>query len=83
MDFAFEDNHRIKALTSRVNTLNNSCLLSISRLNNNRSILLVRPSYNFRHTSNTYLEASFVKVVDVVVKDPILSNSLLHLCKLR
>ena len=78
MDFPLEDDHWIETPTYRVDILDDSSPLSISRLDNNRPIPSVRSSDYLRRTCDTHLETGFVKVVDIVVENTVVANSLSH-----
>jgi hypothetical protein len=55
------------------NCLNNRHLLVITRLRHLRLTSLVRASHDLCSSNDSHLEASLVKVVDVVLVNPILS----------
>jgi len=81
MHLTSKDNYRIKTLTSYVNAFKYSNLLPISRLDNNRLILVVRLGNYLSYTCYPYLKAYFVNVIDITVKDTILFNSLFNTLK--
>ena len=82
MHLASKDNYRIKTLTSYVNAFKYSNLLLISRLDNNRLILIVRLGNYLSCTCYPYLKSCFVNVVDITVEDTIFLDSLFNALKL-
>jgi hypothetical protein len=66
---ALEDDHRVKDPAGGVDALDDSCLLPIPRLNNNRSISPIRSSNNLCYAYHSHLEPSLIEVVDIVIED--------------
>jgi hypothetical protein len=64
------------------NYLTNHHLLVITRLHYLRLTSLVRASHDLHNSNDSHLEASLVKVVDVILVNPILSYHYLQVLKL-
>src|SRR5947208_6079766 len=79
----FIDNKWWDRVPSGVDTLDNSNLLLIARLNKLRSSTSLRTSNNLYKPNNTYLEASLIKVIYIVIINAVLCFSLLNKLKPR
>ncbi len=82
MKLSLKDDHWVKNLTSGIDALDDSCLLPIPKLNNNRSISPIRSSDNLCCACYFHLESSLIKVIDIVIEDTLRLNSILHSLKL-
>ena len=78
MDAAFIDNERRGRISSRVDTLDHYDLFAITLLNKLRPGTSLRASYDFHSPNHSYLEACFVKVIDVILINTKLSYYLTH-----
>ena len=78
MDASFVDNKGWGCVPSSADALDNCNPLAIAWLNKLRPSTSLRTSNNFHGPNNAHLEASLVKVVDVVVVHAILGFGLLH-----
>ena len=65
-----------------INSLNNSNIFLITQLYYSRLASIFSSSNNFYSYNNTYLEASFIKILDIFIKNPILYNYILNKLKL-
>ena len=75
---SFEDNERRNSPTLRVNALDNRSPLTIARLDQFWGIPPLRCRNNLAGSSNPHLKACFVEVVDIVLRDPILVDSVAY-----
>ena len=69
MKLALEDDHWVKDPAGGVDALDDSCLLPIPRLNNNRSISPIRSSDNLCRACHSYLEPGLIEVIDIAIED--------------
>jgi hypothetical protein len=78
MDLPLKDDHRVKAPTFSINTLDGSGPLSVPRLDDDRPIPPIRSSNHLSCASYSHLEASLIEIVDIAVEDAISSNGFLY-----
>ena len=83
MDASFVDNKRRGIRSSSADALDNCYLLAITWLNKLRSITSLCACNNLYRANNAHLEASFIKVVDIILVDAILVHSVLYKLKPR
>ena len=82
VDTPFIDNKGQNYIASSINALDNSNLLTITQLNKIQPSAFFYASNNFYRPNYTYLEASFIKVIDVFIINTILSLLLINKSKL-
>ena len=64
-----------------IDSFNNYNLFLIAWLYSSRPAGPVGSSYNFSSCNNTHLAASFIKILDILIKNPILNFSVLNAFK--
>ena len=80
--YYLKDNKQQNYNPQGINTLNNYNPFLIAWLYCSRLASIVGSSYNFYSCNSTYLEASFIKILDIFIKNPILYFYILNTFKL-
>ena len=80
--YCLKDNKQQNCNPQSINGFNNCNLFLITQLYYSRLASIVSSSNNFYSYNNTYLETSFIKILDIIVKNPILNNYIKNAFKL-
>ena len=80
--YYFKDNKRQNYNPKGINSFNNCNLFLIAQLYYSRLASTVSSSNNFYSYNNTYLEASLIKILGILIKNPILYFYILNIFKL-